>query len=321
MSDILKCFQHLQGHPSQKHVLAIVVEKKGSVPQPEGAAMVFSEDGKITETIGGGLLEHECLKVCKEIIHSKKTQLLDFEMNNTYSREAGPICGGRVKILLSSNTRAQSEVINRACEEYEKNADFKLAINVDSNHQEFGLIKIIEAEESSEKDQFVIAIEKKKKLFVAGAGHCGLAIAELGAWLGFAVHLIDPRDGISKPSEEIHFHKGTLASYTKENKIDSNTAIVLVNSGHKDDSIALESCIHSNAKYIGMIGSKRKIKLVREDFISKGLATEEQWQRIHAPIGININATKIKEIALSVMTEIVAIFNQASPENIKQMKL
>ncbi len=321
MSDILKCFKYIRNHSSEKHVLSIVIEKRGSVPQPVGAAIVYSEGGQITETIGGGLLEHECLQIAREIVENEEVRLFDFEMNHTYSREAGPICGGRVKLLLLSNLAAQMAEINKACGYYESDVDFKVAINVDSNSMDFGWIKTLSLKESTENNQLIINIERKKKLFIAGAGHCGMAIAELGNWLGFSVQLIDPREEINRPEKGINSYIDTFTSFAKENKIDSDTAIVLVNSGHQEDSIALEACINSNAKYIGMIGSKRKIKLVKEDFISQGLATEESWQRIHAPIGININATKVKEIALSVMSEIVAIFNETSPENIKQMKL
>ena len=89
--------------------------------------------------------------------------------------------------------------------------------------------------------------------------------------------------------------------------ISPRTHIVLVNRGHGGDAEVLEASLHSEAAYIGMIGSRRKVSCLRDHFLSEGLATEEEWDRLYAPIGLDIGAVTVEEIATSVMAEIVSV--------------
>ncbi len=79
-----------------------------------------------------------------------------------------------------------------------------------------------------------------------------------------------------------------------------DTFIVIVTRGHSSDTEALRPCIGTDAAYIGMIGSKTKVAKMHSDFIEKGWATEDQWSRINAPIGLDINSKTIQEIVVSI---------------------
>jgi len=89
--------------------------------------------------------------------------------------------------------------------------------------------------------------------------------------------------------------------------IASDTYIVIVTRGHKLDAEALEACIHTPAAYIGMIGSKRKVALIRENFIESGIVTKEEFDRIFTPIGLDIGAVTVPEIAASITAELIAV--------------
>jgi len=90
----------------------------------------------------------------------------------------------------------------------------------------------------------------------------------------------------------------------------ADTYWVIVTRGHSHDSEALKSCIQSNVAYIGMIGSARKISLIRDRFIEKGWATSSQFDRVHAPIGIDIQSKTVQEIAVSIAAELVLVRNR-----------
>jgi xanthine dehydrogenase accessory factor len=81
---------------------------------------------------------------------------------------------------------------------------------------------------------------------------------------------------------------------------------VLVSKGHGPDALALEACIHSDWAYLGMIGSERKIRLLRTDFIERELATPDEFDRVVAPIGIAIGAITVEEIGVSIAAQLVA---------------
>jgi xanthine dehydrogenase accessory factor len=88
-----------------------------------------------------------------------------------------------------------------------------------------------------------------------------------------------------------------------------DTFIVIVTHGHKDDAGALRACIDSEAGYIGMIGSKNKVHLMRESFIQNGWASAEQWNRIHSPVGLEIQSKSVQEIAVSIAAQLVLFRN------------
>jgi molybdenum cofactor cytidylyltransferase len=94
-----------------------------------------------------------------------------------------------------------------------------------------------------------------------------------------------------------------------------DTYIVIVTRGHKDDAEALKACLHDEVAYLGMIGSKRKIKLMREEFISRGWAAAEQLDRVHAPIGLEIGSKTVQEISVSICAQLVQVRYQKQHES------
>jgi xanthine dehydrogenase accessory factor len=89
-----------------------------------------------------------------------------------------------------------------------------------------------------------------------------------------------------------------------------DTYIVIVTRGHRDDGDALKACIGSGAAYIGMIGSKNKVELMRGEFIGNRWASEEQWNKIFAPVGIDIKSKTVEEIAVSIGAQLVKVKNE-----------
>jgi len=156
-------------------------------------------------------------------------------------------------------------------------------------------------------------ITPKPQLIIAGAGHIGQALAHFGSLLDFETTVIDDRQEFANPErfpDSDHILVKDISQSLSEHSITPDTYIVLVTRGHRHDANALKACIGSDAGYIGMIGSSRKIKQMRNDFIEKGWATSEQLDRIHAPIGIDISSTTIQEIAISIAAQLIKIRHQ-----------
>jgi xanthine dehydrogenase accessory factor len=100
---------------------------------------------------------------------------------------------------------------------------------------------------------------------------------------------------------------GDIAKNIDKIQIEKNTYVVIVTRGHKDDAQALEVCINKPFNYIGMIGSKQKVALIRENFIKSGLCSAEQFDKIFSPVGLNIGAVTVPEIAASITAELIAV--------------
>ncbi len=149
-----------------------------------------------------------------------------------------------------------------------------------------------------------------KRLLIAGAGHVGKATAHLGSFLGFEVTVLDDRPEFANKEripEADNFIVEDIAAGIKNFLIDQDTYIVIVTRGHQKDAQALRECVVSKAAYVGMIGSLRKVALMKEKFLKEGWATPEQWEKVYAPIGLEIGSKTVEEIALSIAAQLVQI--------------
>jgi xanthine dehydrogenase accessory factor len=130
--------------------------------------------------------------------------------------------------------------------------------------------------------------------------------------LGFEVTVIDDRpeyannENLPDASRIIVKDIGEAMQEISKN---DDTYVVIVTRGHKDDAAALRPCIGSSLAYTGMIGSRKKIATIREDFIEKGWATSEQWDAIYAPVGLDIKSQTVEEIAVSIAAQLVLVRN------------
>jgi xanthine dehydrogenase accessory factor len=149
-------------------------------------------------------------------------------------------------------------------------------------------------------------------LVIAGAGHIGKALSHIGKLLDFEVTVIDDRPEYANtanlPNADHIINEDIGKAIENLNK-SFDTFIVIVTRGHKDDARALMGCIGSDVAYIGMIGSKNKIALMQKDFTLHGWAAPGEWERIHAPIGLDIKSKSVQEIAISIAAELILVKN------------
>ncbi len=147
-----------------------------------------------------------------------------------------------------------------------------------------------------------------KKLLIFGGGHIGMVLSQMAKTLGYYVAVVDHRDGFAT-SERMpwvdELHVGSPAEIAPKLDITSQTSIVIVTHGHVFDADALKEVIDSNANYIGMIGSFKKIKYCFDKLIEKGIS-KEKLQTVFAPIGLDIGGETPEEISLAILAEIQA---------------
>jgi xanthine dehydrogenase accessory factor len=147
-------------------------------------------------------------------------------------------------------------------------------------------------------------------LVIVGGGHVGQAIAAQAALVGFDLLVVEDREGFAHPAlfpsgTSIRF--GRPAAELGALTLDSTTYVVLVSRNHLTDAEALAVCLRRPAAYLGMIGSRRKIRMLRESWIASGRATVADFDRLYAPIGLDLGALTVPEIACSVVAQLVAV--------------
>jgi xanthine dehydrogenase accessory factor len=124
------------------------------------------------------------------------------------------------------------------------------------------------------------------------------------------VLVIDDRPEFADPAlfaAGVRTRCGRLADEQATLPLDADTYVVIVTRGHQHDAEALAACIHAPVAYLGMIGSRRKVALVRQSFLEDGLATAAELDRVFAPIGLPIGAVSVPEIAVSIAAQLIAV--------------
>ncbi len=148
------------------------------------------------------------------------------------------------------------------------------------------------------------------KLIVVGAGHIAVPLAKFAKQLDFYVTVIDDRILFANrerfpDADEVTV--GDMAETLKGISITASTYIVLITRGHKYDEPCLREIIHSPAKYVGMIGSKRRVKACFHRFREEEKIADEVIQRVYAPIGLDLRAETPEEIAVAIIAEIILV--------------
>ena len=156
-------------------------------------------------------------------------------------------------------------------------------------------------------------------LFLIGAGHCSRAIAKLAAECGLFVSVVDDRDELlaDLPPLVAHISDSSPAQFIAAREWQSDEALVIVSRNHQIDREALAAALtHAGAGYVGMIGSKRKVRDVFDDLRRRGVP-DEKLASVYAPLGLDIGADSPAEIAVSTIAEVLSVLRQRTAKNLR----
>jgi xanthine dehydrogenase accessory factor len=315
---------------------AVLVETKGSTPQKCGAKAIFLPDGRILGTLGGGCLEAETRQKALRALETGEPFTFRAVLDDDFGWDDGLICGGAVQTFVQPNpgsreiwralladpdTRERRMLVTLVSGEHAgKRALFagdrlmtaddlptELVSQLAGKSAE--LLQEPEPEPVSSASTYFEPILPKPTLVICGGGHVGAAVGKLAAWCGFDIIAIDDRASFANKErfpDASRIIVDDPAKAINTLNIDADTFICIVTRGHRHDAVILKEVIHSKAGYIGMIGSKRKVRTVMEGFITEGVCTAEEFRRVHSPMGVAIRSITVEEIAVSVVAELIA---------------
>jgi len=170
--------------------------------------------------------------------------------------------------------------------------------------------RLVRSRPHGEDDPVVYAepFAEPPELVVVGAGHVGAAVTEIAARSGFLVTVLDDRASFANPARLPDANRivvGDPPARLRELEPRRDRHVVLVTRGHRLDAECLEVALAMDAAYLGMIGSRRRVRRIREWLLERG-ASAEALERLHAPIGLDIGAETPAEIAVSILGEVIA---------------
>jgi xanthine dehydrogenase accessory factor len=269
----------------------LVVRARGSTPQAAGALMLVDECGNTFGTIGGGCVEAEVRRRAMELMQDGRSGLLTFKLNHDYGWDDGLICGGTIEVAVAPLPDAGS--ITRAIDACAARRRHALSFAIDSAE---GVAR------------YELAILPRPRLLIAGAGHVGQAVARLALDLEFEVTLFDDRaDLLQKLAPPgCATVTGDIAENLRAAPLDDETFCLIVTRGHRHDEQALAAVVGRGATYVGMIGSRRKVKLIFDDLVERGVSPEH-LREVCAPVGLDIGAVSVNEIAVSIAAQLVEV--------------
>ncbi len=158
-------------------------------------------------------------------------------------------------------------------------------------------------------DVFVKVFKRNDALIVFGAGHIGLKLCDFAKALGYHVTIVDERQEYANIERFPHADRVLAGEFTELIEgmhIDDATSIVIVTHGHEHDLDALRSVVKKGARYVGVIGSRSKLRHCYGELLKEGI-TQSEIDKIHGPIGLDIGGDTPAEIALSIMAEVQAL--------------
>ena len=243
------------------------------------------------------------------IVHTNGS-IPSYESSRMLVREDGSIAG------TIGGGCVEAEVWAAAKEVMQKEAPRKMVFNLNNEASyDNGLIC------GGTLEVFVEPILPQPMLCLFGGGHVSMAVARAASAAGFGVSVVDDRESFAN-KERFPMAQDVYTSYEDAfGKIHPNAAtyLVIVTRGHKEDMRVLAWALRTDARYVGMIGSKRKVLSVYKALENDGYKPEE-FERVYAPMGLEIGALSPEEIAVSIVAELVAVRRNAATAAHKKLQ-
>lgn len=306
-------------------VLATVVERTGSAPRQPGARMLIAGDLSVAGTVGGGLPEAEVLEDVLPVRHGAPARLRHFDMT-PLAPDADMICGGTVSILVELLNPGQLVFFRQesACRAKAAFGVWTVDITDPARperlfHTDANQLPDAVLTQVSKNSAGCVTVDGRKiyveplmhqgVVVLCGGGHVSLATGALAHKVGFEVIVVDDRPEFASRerfpfARAVHELPG-FHDLAATCGIGPEHYVVIVTRGHSHDRECLAQAMRSPARYVGMIGSRRKRDGVFSFLRAEGFA-EAEFKRVHSPIGLDIGAETPEEIAVSIVAELVA---------------
>ena len=327
-------YQHLISQSLNKGkplAIARVVKTWRSSPRPAGSALLVNEDGEMMGSVSGGCVENAVVAKALKVLDTQTPELVEYGVANEEAWEVGLSCGGALSVYIEPFFNTQDWDIIQTF--IRQNKGLIILTELNQNGRHFFIDPEMENAHSQEVNEQMKAyyqkgvhglIEKdgvsyfchvfppRNQMILIGSAHITAEMIDLAKKFGFETIVIDPRDTFAKKTsyqeEPDQLHVKWPQEILSDFRLDHSTYAVILSHDPKIDDEALKILLDSKVRYIGALGSKKTHAKRVERLKSYGFK-EEQINRIHAPVGLDIHALLPREIALSVMAEVISLKN------------
>jgi xanthine dehydrogenase accessory factor len=312
--------------------LATVSRHRGSLPMSTNAKMLVTREGRKMGTVGGGCVEADVIQQAIEAIERGRPAFVQHTLNADVAGDLGLSCGGTVQLFLEPVLAgpAMAELCMHVADGIrtrERVAVFtgiewaggpRKAARVGQRTLNAAGNGTLPADEDTwardgntfldeSRSLFVERMPRVPRVVVCGAGHVGVEIARAAARAGFHVVVADDREDFANAERIPDAHQIIVGDFSRlfdGFRVDEDDYVLATTRGHSYDAIVVERAAQTPAKYVGMLGSRRKKAVIWKALQEAGVPAHA-LQRVHCPIGLEIGADDPAEIAISVVAELI----------------
>lgn len=296
----------MEGQPS---ILVTIIESKGSSPRGAGSFMIVDETGRLSGTIGGGMLEYQAIKIAMTHMEQGVGAVKRYTLRQEESAELGMVCGGEVEVLFTylEPSRVHLQILENIQESFQENQSGWLVLPLEGKSIAYYSEKY--PEELEKEEHYIYHMAEESRVYIFGGGHLAQELVPVLTHLGFRCVVTDDREDFATralfpKAEEVHVRQYT--ELKGKYQITPRDYIIAVTRGHLGDFHVQEFALQTQAYYIGVVGSKRKIKNAQAKLLEMGYEHKD-LDRVTAPIGLDIKSETPAEIAISIAAQLVLV--------------
>lgn len=284
---------------NEPFALGLLADVRGSSPQKRGAKALFFADGRIVGTLGGGCLEAEVQDRARRALRTGEATTFDLVLDHDFGWDDGLICGGRVGGLILPRALEAGALWEEVARR-ERPIRWGVTAGYEIRSS---------AEEGAGRWLYQETVLPPCALWIAGSGHVAQAVVPMACDVDFEVTVFDDRPALANARNfppATRYQVGPWEDLLAEVRLPARPCFgLVVTRGHQRDALVLSRWIREPFAFLGMIGSRRKARLIREQFLAEGVATAEQISRVACPVGVPIDARTVQEIAVSIVAQYI----------------
>lgn len=317
----------------QNHTVALVtiIDKSGSAPRLPGSKMFVEEDGTLHGTIGGGRMEYTVHEAATRVAGGAAPVLTEFDMRGSGADgDTDMVCGGIQLVLIERLTPDMTPMFEQAMDCFLDGAKGVWTIDIsDPEHPirsfidmrksnpsagdiDFKAImrrRITQLIKTTDKAVVIDPLPKCGTVVLIGGGHVSREVAQLASYVDFDVVVCDDRREFSNMdrfpmARSTHVIKNFRNLFQTIGQ-EEDYYLLIITRGHSYDQEALGQALRTPARYIGMIGSRSKRNITYSNLRDQGF-TDADFARVHCPVGLSIGSETPREIAVSILAELIA---------------
>ena len=311
-------------------VLVTIVASSGSAPRGTGARMLVTAKGRVCGTIGGGAVEYKSEQLAAEILRTKRSRQESFRLYKNDVADLGMVCGGTVDVYfryLPGGDAAVLQLIEQCTPVFDALEPSWFITELTGGGlsvyaAQRGLLgdpvppEVIAAlanrpvqQEVDGKVYYCEKLLQPGRVYIFGGGHIAQALAPALRAADFPCVVLDDRPDFLRPelfggAETRRIDPEDISDVIRD--LGANDYVCIMTRGHKDDMNIQRQVMRSPVRYIGVIGSAKKQRAVREQILALGYA-ESEFDKVVSPIGLDIGAETPAELAVSITAQLIRV--------------